>query len=159
MLIDKIKIAKKKQIKKKKKQQSGRSLIEMIGVLSIMGLITAGAFVLISSASSSQKRNRVIDDMVEITTGARSLYAEYDALPTINSTTLLAALGKSTKGPYSGSTYSVARVSDTTFSVKLTGLPDSDCSALGLKEWKIATAHSCDKDKNGDWVISITINK
>lgn len=141
-----------------KKQQSGRSIIEMIGVLSIMALVTAGAFALIANGSASQKRNRVVDDMVEITTGARSIYAEYEVLPTINSTTLMAALGKSTTGPFSGSTYSVERLSDTTFSVKLTGLPESDCTALGIKEWKIATNHSCTKS-GGNWVISITVSK
>lgn len=142
-----------------KKQQSGRSMIEMIGVLSIMALVTAGAFALIANGTSSQKRNRAVDDMVEITTGTRSIYAEHEDLPTINSTTLLSALSKSATGPYTGSTYSVERLSNTTFAVKLTGLPEGDCTALGIKEWKVATAHSCTKNSSGKWVISITVSK
>lgn len=144
----------KKQIKK---QQSGRSMIEMVGVLAVMGLITAGAFVLISSANSSQKRNRAIDDFMEIAAGVRSLYAEHDTFPAatvMTNTTVMTALGKSTQGPYSGSTYEVARASDTTFTVKLTGMPANDCSALAIKQWRDATSPTCN---NG--TFSVTFNK
>ena len=160
MLIGGIKKTKKKQIKKKKKQQSGRSMIEMIGVLAVMALITAGAFVLIASANSTQKRSRVVDDVVEIATGARSLYAEYDTLPSISSDTVMSILGKSTQGPYSNTTYSVTRASDTAFYVKLMGLSEDDCNALDIREWKIASGHKCEKNLKGDgWVLLITINK
>ena len=63
-----------KQIKKTKKQESGRSMIEMVGVLAVMGLITAGAFVLISSAMRSQKISRADDDISAIAAGVRLLY-------------------------------------------------------------------------------------
>ena len=133
----------KKQVKKTKKAQSGRSMIEMIGVLAVMALITAGAFVLISSANSSQKRNRAIDDIMEITAGVRSLYAERDTLPEINSDIVLAAIGKSETGPYSGSKYVVRTDSATQFSVILVKMPEKDCQALEIKNWKDADDKVC----------------
>ena len=60
--------------KQTKKQQSGRSMIEMVGVLAVMGLITAAAFVLINSALSSQRLSRVDDDVSGIVNGVRLLY-------------------------------------------------------------------------------------
>ena len=38
------------------RQESGRSMIEMVGVLAIMGMLTAGAFVLISLGINRQKQ-------------------------------------------------------------------------------------------------------
>ena len=59
-----------------KKQESGRSMIEMIAVLAIMGLITAGAFVLINSASRSQKIAHFDDEVNLLAANARALTAE-----------------------------------------------------------------------------------
>lgn len=143
----------KKQIKK---QQSGRSMIEMVGVLAVMGLITAGAFVLIGSTSSSQKRNRVIDDVMEIASGMRSLYAVQEEFPTKMPavSTLMNAINKAETGPYSGSAYSIARASATTFTISLTKVPNGDCSALKIKEWKGKAADpSCTVD-TGDSSVS-----
>ena len=64
-----------KQIKRtNKKHESGRSMIEMVGVLAVMGLITAGAFVLITSAMRSQKLSRADDDIAALAAGVRLLY-------------------------------------------------------------------------------------
>jgi len=64
-----------KQIKRtNKKHESGRSMIEMVGVLAVMGLITAGAFVLITSAMRSQKLSRADDDISALAAGVRLLY-------------------------------------------------------------------------------------
>jgi len=145
----------KKQIKK---QQSGRSMIEMVGVLAVMGLITAGAFVLIGSASSSQKRNRVIDDVMEIASGMRSLYAVVEEFPAKSNmpavSTLLNSMNKSSVGPYSGSAYSVERASGTTFTVSLTKVPNGDCSALKIKEWKGKAADPTCTVDSGDSSVS-----
>lgn len=73
-----------KQVKRvNKKHESGRSMIEMVGVLAVMGLITAAAFVLITSALRSQRMSRIDDDLSAIASGIRLLYANqnnFDAL-------------------------------------------------------------------------------
>ena len=46
------------------KQESGRSMIEMLGVLAIMGLITVGAIGMIATAMRTQKRSAINDEVL-----------------------------------------------------------------------------------------------
>ena len=118
------------------KHESGRSMIEMIGVLAIMGIITAGAFVLISTAINTQKRSRVTDDVTAIVSGVRSLLGEYDDFSNIDNSTIFGAISMSNKNPYGG-TYelSVNPLDNRQFIVKVTGLSKSDCEGLVTKAW------------------------
>ena len=149
---------------KTRKHESGRSMIEMVGVLAVMGLITAGAFILISNASASQRRNRVIDDVMNIATGVRSLYAEHETFPaaaSMVSATILSALSISSTSPYN-TTYAVTRTGDTTFSVTVPDMNYNDCSALSIKKWKDAAATPTCTPKSGDatkGTFVITYNK
>ena len=92
----------KKQAKQIKKVESGRSMIEMVGVLAVMGLITAAAFVLITSALKSQKLTRVDDDLSAISSGIRLLYAnQYDFTNLTDTAAALKLIGYDTvKSPY-----------------------------------------------------------
>ena len=54
----------------------GRSMIEMVGVLAIAGLLTAGAFVLITSGMASQKRRRAFDEVQALAQSVQMLTAE-----------------------------------------------------------------------------------
>ena len=118
------------------KQESGRSMIEMIGVLAIMAIITAGAFALISTAFSTQKRGRVTDDVANIVTGVRSLLGEYDDFSNIDNSTIFGAIGVSNKNPYGG-TYELAVNPSNArqFIVSINGLSKSECDGLITKAW------------------------
>ena len=73
-------------MKKTRNHESGRSMIEIVGVLAITGLLTAGAFVLINSGMASQKRNRAADEINALVTGVRSLAVEaedFSNLPSV----------------------------------------------------------------------------
>ena len=61
------------------KQESGRSMIEMLGVLAIMGVITVGAIEMIQLAMNTQKRNTVNEEVLQIVTQVRNIHGEYDA--------------------------------------------------------------------------------
>ena len=149
------------------KQESGRSMIEMIGVLAIMGIITAGAFVLISTAINTQKRSRVTDDVTAIVSGVRNLLGEYDDFSNIDNSTIFGAIAMSNKNPYGG-TYELAvnPANYRQFIVKVNGLSKTDCEGLVTKAWSdsvgyISSNHkesgasgNC-KDGN-DNVVSIT---
>ena len=63
-----------------KNPESGRSLLEIVGVLAIMMLMSVGALILVRSATMSQKRAAVMDEVSKIVTGIRTLYADYDDL-------------------------------------------------------------------------------
>ena len=55
-------------------QESGRSMIEMLGVLAIMGVITVGAIGMISTAMRTQKLTAVNDEVVQM---VKKLHEKY----------------------------------------------------------------------------------
>ncbi len=118
------------------KEESGRSMIEMIGVLAIMGIITAGAFALITTALHTQKRSRVTDDVTTIVSGVRTLLGEYDDFSNIDNSTIFGAMAISNKNPYGG-TYElqVDKSNSRQFIVNINGLSKSDCEGLITKAW------------------------
>lgn len=118
------------------RQESGRSMIEMVGVLAIMGMLTATAFALISLGINRQKQSRVTDDIVTIVSGVRSLLVDYDDFSNIDNSTIFAAMSVSNKNPYGG-TYELAVNPSNTcqFIVRINGLSKSDCEALVTKAW------------------------
>ena len=111
------------------RQESGRSMIEMVGVLAIMGMLTATAFALISLGISRQKQSRVTDDVVTIVSGVRSLLVDYDDFSNIDNSTIFAAMSMSDKNPYGG-TYelTVNPYNKRQFIVKINGLSKSKFS-------------------------------
>jgi type II secretory pathway pseudopilin PulG len=118
------------------KNESGRSMIEMLGVLAIMGVLTVGAIGMISTAMRTQKRNTVNEEVLQIVTGVRQLLGEYDDFSNINNSTIFGAIGMSSKNPYGG-TYelSVDPSNSRQFIVSITGLSETDCEYFGTKAW------------------------
>ena len=118
------------------KQEYGRSMIEMLGVLAIMGFLTATSMWLISSAMRTQKRSAVNDEVIQIVAGVRQLLGEYDDFSNIDESTIFSALGIKNKNPYGGTyTLSVNPSNSRQFIVGITGLAQSDCEALKTKGW------------------------
>ena len=149
------------------RQESGRSMIEMVGVLAIMGIITAGAFVLISTAINTQKRSRVTDDVAAMVSGVRTLLGEYDDFSNIDNSTIFGALAMSNKNPYGG-TYELAvdKTNSRQFVVSINGLSKSDCEGLITKAWTDSVGYNASNHKSsgatgncsesGNNVVSIT---
>ena len=149
------------------RQESGRSMIEMVGVLAIMGMLTATAFALISLGINRQKQARVMDDVVTIVSGVRGLLGDYDDFSNIDNSTIFAAMSVSNKNPYGG-TYELA-VNPSNyrqFIVRINGLNKSDCEALVTKAWTDSVGYISSNHKESgatgncfdrsDNVVSIT---
>ncbi len=118
------------------RQESGRSMVEMLGVLAIMGIITVGAISMISYAMRMQKHSRVSDDVYQIVLGVRQMLGEHDDFTRIDNSTIFTALAMSNRNPYGGKyTVGVNPVNSRQFVVKIDGLTDSDCKALVTKAW------------------------
>ena len=124
------------------KYESGRSMIEMLGVLAIMGIITVGAIGMISTAMRTQKRNTVNEEVLQIVTGVRQLL---------------------------GGTYELAvdPTNNRQFIVTITGLSDSDCEYFVTKAWSDSVGYLASDGKqsgasgncnsgNGKNVVKIT---
>lgn len=59
-----------------RKYESGRSLVEMVGVLALMGLLTAAAFLLVRSGMMAQKVSRTADEINTLVANVRAIAAE-----------------------------------------------------------------------------------
>ena len=59
----------------KYEEQSGRSMIEMLGVLAIIGVLSVGGIAGYSKAMNKFKTNKVADNVAMIVTNIRTLYA------------------------------------------------------------------------------------
>ena len=118
------------------KMESGRSMIEMLGVLANMGVLTVGAIGLISTAMRTQKRNTVNEEVLQMVTGVRQLLGEYDDFSHIDNTTIFGAIGMSPKNPYGG-TYELAvdPANYRQFVVTINGLSRNDCEYFITKAW------------------------
>jgi len=118
------------------RQESGRSMIEMIGVLAIMGALTATAILTYNYAMSMQKRSTVNENVSTIAIGVRELLKGYDDFSNIDNSTIFAAMSMSNKNPYGG-TYELAvdPSNSRQFIVRINGLSKADCEALTTKAW------------------------
>ena len=130
--------------------ESGRSMIEMLGVLAIMGVITVGAIAMISAAMKSQKRTTVQDEVAQIVTGVRALLGEYDDFSNIDNTTIFAAIGMSPKNPYGGR-YELTVNPDNPqqFILSIGGLSSSDCTYFKSKAWTYSVGYIVSSGKQG----------
>ena len=149
-------VKKMKQIKKTKKQESGRSMIEMVGVLAVMGLITAGAFVLISSAMRSQKLSRADDDVSAIAAGIRLLYNSQENFANLTSSALSAiGFDATNANPYGGAYYTNVASPTTKFYVGIQGLTVNEAKALTARKWPGGgDTVQCCKVASNNWTCS-----
>ena len=161
----------------KKKTESGRSMIEMVGVLAVMGLITAGAFVLISSGLQSQKRSSVTDEIDVIAANVRSLGAQatdrttpYTTLPANCAGTgtgvadakslAEALLGSSVSAYGTGTYYSVCQTDNAAhFAVALNGLTKSECKTLAARAYSNGTAVCTPGTANNNSYVTVTFKQ
>jgi type II secretory pathway pseudopilin PulG len=133
-----------------KNNESGRSMIEMLGVLAIMGVITAAAVAAVGAAMRSAKRTSVQDEVAQITTGVRTLLGDYDDFSKIDNSTIFAAIGVSSKNPYGGKYELAPDSSDARqFVVSITQLAANDCEYFKTKAWPDSVLYRSSNGKSG----------
>lgn len=133
-----------------KNQESGRSMIEMLGVLAIMGVITVGAIGMISTAMRTQKLTAVNDEVMQLVTMVRNIHGEYDDFSNMNGDTIFSAIGLSNKNPYGGNyVLSVNPSNARQFIVEINGLGQSECKALLTKAWSDSVEYKQTDGKRG----------
>lgn len=57
--------------------QTGRSMLEMLGVLAIVGVLTVGGFSLVSKVNNSNQTNNVIDEVSSLASKVRVIAKDY----------------------------------------------------------------------------------
>ncbi|MBR1914905.1 MAG: hypothetical protein IJ830_00490 [Alphaproteobacteria bacterium] len=133
-----------------KNNQTGRSMVEMLGVLAIIGVLSAGGLAGYSKAMFKHKLNTTMEQITMLVTNIRTHFGtqrNYSALSEANLISLgviPAVMGKSAdklKNPFKGSVAigkSHARSTDTTdtaFTVTYSGLPKEACIALATADF------------------------
>ena len=140
----------------KNSNQSGRSMIEMLGVLAIVGVLSVGGIAGYSKAMTKFKINKVIDQVTHIATNIRTLYAQqttYDGLSTPNAIAMgVMPDGISTSNltnyqgsgnsdyydnvnPFNGGIIVYSNYNTDGFVISYTGLPKEACITLATYDW------------------------
>ena len=153
------------------KYESGRSMVEMIGVLAIMGVITAGAILLINVGLNSSKRTTVRDEVTVLVNEIRNSFSGYDDFSGIGNVNVFTMTGVSQQNPYGG-TYGVAvdPSNPRQFIVSINGLTQSDCEYFITKSWPGSIGYEMSGHKesgatgictnpNGENVVQITFGE
>ena len=144
-----------------KKLESGRSMIEMLGVLAIIGVLSVGGIAGYSKAMTKFKTNKVADNVSMIVTNIRTLYAQqktYTGLDNKSAVEMgvvpdelvgtLTGTTQSLTNAFLGSVYigagKVANMDGETgasagtargFYVIMNGLPKEACVTLATNDW------------------------
>ena len=159
----------------KHENQNGRSMIEMLGVLAIIGVLSVGGIAGYSKAMMKYRVNKTIDQISMISTNIRTLFGPQGTYTGADSLTVLdkakvipdemvtrnaqkAATGLTNAF---GGTLTVAVPSTDTFTLTMTNIPDDACITLLTQNWgddtpiKVSDAtNACDGSKNLKWTFT-----
>ena len=127
------------------REQSGRSLIEIIGVLAISGIMVSAVFSMYQSISNRQKRMIASENLKEVATKTKTLL-EYSGYTPVSVDFLVESGAlNNTKAPIGGADWSVTSSFDgSEFSINITDLTFDDCAYFTTKKF--------------DWVDRISVN-
>ena len=155
----------------KNSTQSGRSMIEMLGVLAIVGVLSVGGIAGYSKAMEKFKINKTVDHVSQIATNIRTLYAQqttYQGLNTANAikmgvtpeelgtgTTLTNAFGGSVWVGQSWAAYYGDY--DKQFTIGMTRISKQACIEMATMDWGNAGSSGL-VAMNIGWVTHSTMN-
>ncbi len=119
-----------------KNTQSGRSMIEMLGVLAIIGVLSAGGIAGYSMAMKNYKANKAMEVIQMLSTQAKTIYNGNYTNISANDMT---ALGSDFTSPFGE--ISVAEVDNDAkhFTLTMLNVEQSACIKLGAANWGGAT--------------------
>lgn len=136
-----------------KSEQSGRSMVEMLGVLAIIGVLSVGGIAGYSKAMAKFKLSKAMDQVSNVVTNIRTLYSgqpNYNGLTTtvaiqmgavgaemLNgvSTTTASKAYNAFNGQIGIASATVNGNADAGFTVTFTGLGKEACVALSTADW------------------------
>lgn len=128
------------------REESGRSLIEIIGVLAIGAIMASAAFGIYRSVNEKQKRFIATETLQDIATKTKTLL-EYSGYTNVSVDFLIAAGAlENDKAPAGGADWSVtSNFNGTEFSINLVDLSYDECAYFTTKKL--------------DWATHISVNE
>ena len=118
-----------------RKNDSGRSIVEMLGVLAIMGVITVMGIQGYSQAVEKINRNKTVETVTKIVQEVRALYATTDNYDGLGNKKL-EGIGLKLAAPYGGN-INVEKTETTNpgFSITVPNIPRQDCIYYSTMTW------------------------
>lgn len=128
------------------REQSGRSLIEIIGVLAIGAIMISATYSIYHSTNEKQKRLIASEELKDIAQKTKTLL-EYSGYKPVSVDYLIeAGVINNDRAPAGGDDWSVtSNFEGTEFSINLTGLSFEECAYFTTKKF--------------DWVTRISVNE
>ena len=120
--------------------QTGRSMIETLGVLAIVGVVSIGGIAAFSQAMMKSKVNKTLQQLSTISSAVSSLdIATYEGLNNRTVIKLKAAVAaddsNNIENPFGGTTTVSSIDSGAYYKIELTDIPDGACISLLSHEW------------------------
>ena len=127
------------------REQSGRSLIEIIGVLAIGAIMISGTYAIYNSTNQKQKRLIASETLKDIATKTKTLL-EYSGYQNVSVDFLIESGAiNNDRAPAGNQDWSItSNVDGTEFSINLTGLSFDECAYFTTKKF--------------DWTTHINVN-
>lgn len=131
--------------------EKGRSMIEMLGVLAIVGVLSVGGIAGYSKAMGKYKTDRLLTQITEIVIGIRTLYTSQKSytgmsVPALLNTGAIPSImrnGDNAAHALGGSILAFPSPSATeeegAFELYFTGIPESTCKILAAIDWSQGT--------------------
>ena len=160
----------------RKVNENGRSMVEMLGVLAIIGVLSAGGLAGYSKAMFKHKMNSTLDQITMLVTNIRTMYGTQDNYEGLTATQAIqlgiipAAMKNGSDGlvsPFKGEvTIDTSKASEsapdnTAFVVTYNDLPSEACINLATAEWGtgagsgfigVKASDAADADASGAYV-------
>ncbi len=121
------------------REQSGRSLIEIIGVLALGAIMVSAAFSMYHTSNQRQKRLIATENLRDIATKTKTLL-EYSGYQPVSVDFLIESGALvNDKQPMGGQDWSVtSSIDGTEFSINLVDVPFEDCAYFSTKKFSWA---------------------
>lgn len=124
-------------------EQSGRSMVEMLGVLAIIGVLSVGGISGYSKAMAKYRANKTLDQISLLITNIRTLYANQynytglnnDALEDFELVSADMKSGTDYVNPFGGKIKIEATNGNANFAVTYTGLDKQACITMATADW------------------------
>lgn len=130
--------------------ENGRSMVEMLGVLAIIGVLSAGGLAGYSKAMFKHKLNTTMDQLTMLVTNIRTMYGTQDNYENLSAAQaiqlgIIPAAMKNTASTLVNPFKGVVQIgvdksnanapANTAFTVTYSGLPSEACIALATADW------------------------
>ena len=136
-------------------EQSGRSMVEMLGVLAIIGVLSIGGISGYSKAMSKYRTNKAIDQVSLLITNIRTLYANQNNYTGLDSTQgvletfelvsqdMIAGSNKYVN-PFGGDVTVKVETDVTRFTVTYDGIDKQSCISIVTADWGASASGGLD---------------